>query len=92
MYDPLSLFGYWSFWEEAILNTQLPAGAAMLISKKAQDRGAAEMRRRFPDLYTFNAVSCSAALNNWSLNTSLWLLNWPPSPLHYENAVFVCFR
>lgn len=88
---PWSLFGYQRFGEEAILNTQPPAGAATLKSKTAPDGGAAETRRGFPQPHTFTAGSSPAALNNWSINTSLWLLNWPPSPLHCGNAVFLCF-
>lgn len=85
---PRSVFGYRRFGEEAILNTQPPAGAAALKSKTAPDGGAAETRRGFPHPHTFTAGSCSAALNNWSINAPL---NWPPSPLHCGNAVFVCF-
>lgn len=58
-------------------------------SKTTQDPGDAETRRGFPELYTFTAISRSAALHNWPMNKYLWLLNSPRSPLHYKNAGFV---
>lgn len=61
-------------------------------SKTAQDLGDADTRQAFPELYSFTAISCSAELNSWPMNTFLWLLNWLCSPLHYIHAVFVWFR